>query len=472
MRYERSLLRKLIKALTAPELDESLDNFPAVRSQFADGQDQNARINIILDYFEKNQADLLNLLEAIQERKPETYNNYFNNINKTNKTTLSLSKLTPENSDIELIDKLEDIFSQQDDLFWQCVKQVYQDFLLQLNEPNLDFESDNSTSYLLQLEDWPQKTIMLEFIPRLLAYLSTKYSNQYLETVRILKKIAREYITEDDFTKALRNFKQEYLDINYYLIIEIKDSQSHPNLFQISGWLKTNIADYLKPLKNQHLNLSVQTEEKKTQEQYYEKENIEEIVKNFITQITDIKEIKELIIEFFLPSSLFHWEVDKWKLDSSDKICLGIVHEVRIRSLDRLKPTYQLYKNRWRKKWRNITRCVSPPPQFLTSDINCDTNTLIGQLNDEIIVGLKLTSALKSSHEDIALALYYTGTPIALWFRSEPPEGNGKTELDTLLQHDLLELSKQVRKQRSQPERHISLIWDDPNRLIPHYQLQ
>ncbi|MBW4480039.1 MAG: hypothetical protein KME54_25180 [Tolypothrix brevis GSE-NOS-MK-07-07A] len=481
MKYDRSKFRELIKSLTAQELDESLDSFPSVRNQFTDGQQKYLRDRIILDYFERHQEDFLNFLKAIQECNSEAYNNYVNNLNGSdNKNILPLSGLKVENSDSQLIEELTDIFSQQDDLFWQCVKQVYQDFLWQLNEPDLEFESDNLREHLLlQLEDWTEKTIILEFIPRLLAYLSNKDSNQYLEIVRILQKIVKKHIdiypvmTMDAFKEALRNFKQEYKkssNINY-LIIEIKDSQSHPNLFQISGWLaKNNIPDYLKPLNNQQLR--VETEEKRTQEQYYKKENIEEIVKSFITQITESEEIQELIIEFFLPSSLFGWEVDKWKFDSSNKICLGIVHEVRIRSLDRMKPMYKLYKNRWENKWRYLKRCVSPLPQFLNSDINCNVNTLIGQLQDNKIIGLKLTSALKSNHEEIASALYYSGTPIALWFRSEPPEGDCKTELDNLLQHDLLQLSMQVRQQRSQPERHISLIWDDPNRLIPTYQLK
>ncbi|MEH1823043.1 MAG: hypothetical protein V7L31_28865 [Nostoc sp.] len=488
MKYNREILRQLLTALTDPELYESLDNFPSVRNQFSDNQQKYLKVETILNHFETRQngedeEGFPKFLEVIKRCNNTAYKNYVKRLDSSeDKGVSSLFDLKKGvNLDTKLIDELTNIFPEQDDLFWQCVKQVYQDFLWQLSQPDLELEPDNLSGYLLlQLEDWPEKTIILEFIPRLLAYLSTKYSNQYLKIVRNLQKIANKHIdispvmTIDTLKESLRNFKQEYkksLDINYYLIIEIKDSQSHPNLFQISGWLtKNNIADYLKPLTNQHLRVKI--EENKTQEQYYKKENIKEIVKSFITQITDAQEIQELIIEFFLPSSLFGWEVDKWKFDSSDIICLGIVHEVRIRSLDRLKPMYNLYKNRWENKWRYVKRCVSPLPQFLNSDLNCNVNTLIGQLQDKKIVGLKLTSALKSNHEEIASALYYSGTPIALWFRSEPPEGDCKTELDNLLQHDLSQLSTQVRTQRSQPERHISLIWDDPNRLIPTYQLK
>lgn len=488
MKYNREILRQLLTALTDPEFYESLDNFPSVRNQFSDNQQKYLKVETILNHFEnrqngENEEGFPKFLEVIKRCNNTAYKNYVKCLESSeDKEISSLSDLKKEvNLDTKLIDELTDILSQQDDLFWQFVKQVYQDFLWQLNEPDLEFESYNlRESLLFQLEDWTEKTIILEFIPRLIAYLLTKDSNQYLKIVQDLQKITKKHIdispvlTIDTFREALRNFKQEYkksLDINYYLIIEIKDSQSHPNLFQISGWLtKNNIADYLKPLINKYLR--VEDEENNTQEQYYKKENIEEIVKSFITQITESEEIQELIIEFFLPSSLFGWEVDKWKLDSSNTICLGIVHEVRIRSLDRLKPMYKLYKNRWENKWKYVKRRVIPLPQFLNSDFNCNVNTLIGQLQDKKIVGLKLTSALKSNHEEIASALYYSGTPIALWFRSEPLESDCKTELDNLLQHDLSQLSMQVRTQRSQPERHISLIWDDPNRLIPNYQLK
>lgn len=76
MKYDRSLLRKLIEALTPLELDESLDNFPAVRNQFTDGQAQYLRTKIILDYFEKHEEEIDKLLEAIKKFNLTAYNNY------------------------------------------------------------------------------------------------------------------------------------------------------------------------------------------------------------------------------------------------------------------------------------------------------------------------------------------------------------------------------------------------------------
>jgi hypothetical protein len=481
MKYDRSKLRKLIQALTDQELDQSLDDFFAVRKQFTDGQTKYLREKIILDYFENRQEDFLNFLKAIEECNPGNYNNYVNNFNGSeNQKSLSLSGLKLENSDSKLIDELTDIFSQQDDLFWQRVKQVYQDFLLQQNEPDLESESDNLSEYLLsELEDWTEKTIILEFVPRLAAYLLTKYSNEYRETVKKLKQIINKDIPSfkdirDNFRENIRRFKQEYNKSSAYLIIVIKESKSYPNLFQISGWLATdeiikNPELDLIPLSNQDLALIFK--DNKVLETFYNLEQVKEIVRYYLVQINSNREIERLIIEFFLPSSLLCWDVEQWEVNTQEQIFWKSLYEVRIRSLDRLELKYRDCNKLWKKKWVCVKKCVTPSPKFLTNDFKGDVD-LIGLLKNEEIVGLKMNSALESGHERIASALYYSGTPIALWFRSEPPEGDCENELNRLLKGELLKLSERVFHERHQPKRHISLIWDDPNRLIPTYQLK
>ncbi|MFK0731824.1 MAG: hypothetical protein ACIWVG_11790, partial [Gloeotrichia echinulata HAB0833] len=227
MKYERSLLRKLIKALTPLELDESLDNFPAVRNQFTDGQAQDLRINIILDYFERHQEKIDKLLEAIKECNSEAYNNYVSELE-----SLSSPILTKElNLDSDLINELKAIFRQQDKSFWQCAKRVYEDFLLGLDQDDLVHESGNLSEDLLSdLGDWSEETIILEFVPRLAAYLSTQDINQYRTLVDQVKQIAKynirrlKNITIDDFNQRLKHFRKDYktsLD-KAYLLIKIK----------------------------------------------------------------------------------------------------------------------------------------------------------------------------------------------------------------------------------------------------------
>ncbi|NEU78687.1 hypothetical protein [Nostoc sp. UIC 10630] len=180
MKYNREILRQLLTALTDPELYESLDNFPSVRNQFSDNQQKYLKVETILNHFETRQngedeEGFPKFLEVIKRCNNTAYKNYVKRLESSeDKEISSLSDLKKGvNLDTKLIDELTNIFPEQDDLFWQCFKQVYQDFLWQLSQPDLELEPDNLSGYLLlQLEDWPEKTIILEFIPRLLAYLS------------------------------------------------------------------------------------------------------------------------------------------------------------------------------------------------------------------------------------------------------------------------------------------------------------
>ncbi|BBD63133.1 protein of unknown function DUF900, hydrolase-like (plasmid) [Nostoc sp. HK-01] len=92
MKYERSKFRKLIEALTPQELNESLDDFPAVRNQFTDGQEKYLRNRIILDYFEKHQEEIDKLLEAIKQCNLTAYNKYASELNSSEN---SEEKLVP-----------------------------------------------------------------------------------------------------------------------------------------------------------------------------------------------------------------------------------------------------------------------------------------------------------------------------------------------------------------------------------------
>ena len=175
-----------------------------------------------------------------------------------------------------------------------------------------------------------------------------------------------------------------------------------------------------------------------------------------------------MIIEFFLPSSLIYLDVEKWEDDPVTQISLGLVHEVRIRCLDRQNLKYRHHIQKWKNKWKVVKTCNRPLEQFLSSHSTCDANTLTGQLQKK--VGLKLKSSIKSGHTGIVSALYFTGTLIALWFRSDPPDGDCEAKLDRMLHEHLLHLPNLVFNERCDHQHHLTLIWDDPNRLTPTYE--
>ena len=257
-----------------------------------------------------------------------------------------------------------------------------------------------------------------------------------------------------------------------YLMIAIAEKSAYPNFFHISGWLATdailsNPDLNLIPLEIQKLGVAIHGAE--SQEGLYTLEDLKEITRDFKIQVArSSNQIEDLIIEFFLPSTLIYLDVEKWEDDPATRICLGSVHEVRIRCLDRQNLKYRDQIKKWKNKWKDVKKCNKPLEQFLSSHSTCDANTLTGQLQKK--VGLKLKSSLKSGHIGIVSALYYTGTPIALWFRSDPPDGDCEAKLDRMLQEHLLNLPNLVFNERCNYQHHLSLIWDDPNRLTPTYE--
>ncbi|MEA5582910.1 hypothetical protein VB620_16360 [Nodularia harveyana UHCC-0300] len=467
MKYDRPKLRTLINSLTASELDEALDYFPAVRNQFTDGQEKNKRVNIILDYFEKHQEEFDSFLEAIKKCNLTAYNRYV---------------LISNNTDSKLIEELTDILPQQDDLFGRCVKRAYQDFILQLANDD-DLNSESLDEILDILKEYDKQLVILQFISRLVACILIRDSIKYKSIIDKIKKVARanflKYgINQTDFTKKINHFKKKYQESSNisYLMVSIKDNNAYPNTFQISGWLASdeiikNSESDLIPLNNQHS--GVNFEECQVTENLYALEQIQEIVRNYQRQINCIREVDKLIIEFFLPASLLCLDVDKWIADPKHQILWGSLYQVRIRSLDRLSIQYRDRKEIWKRKWIAVQKCKNPSQQFVSSYSNCNADTLVRRLQDEKFVGLKLSSVLKSDYVSIASALYYTGTPIALWLRCDPQDGDCKTQLNKLLEVEhLLQLPNQIFEQRCKSNQHISLIWDDPNRVTPNYQLK
>ncbi|MGF1490357.1 MAG: NB-ARC domain-containing protein, partial [Prochloraceae cyanobacterium] len=79
MKYHRPSLRKLINSLTQQKLEEYLDHFAEIRNNFTDGQAQNFRVKIILDYFEKEKDKFSSFLKAIENNNRQKYNEYIKN---------------------------------------------------------------------------------------------------------------------------------------------------------------------------------------------------------------------------------------------------------------------------------------------------------------------------------------------------------------------------------------------------------
>ncbi len=103
MKYDRPKFRQLIKALTTQELDESLDDFPAVRNEITDGQQKYLRDRIILDYFEKHQEEIDKLLAAIKECNLTAYNKYVSELKSSENSQPKLAQIVPEDKKCDIL---------------------------------------------------------------------------------------------------------------------------------------------------------------------------------------------------------------------------------------------------------------------------------------------------------------------------------------------------------------------------------
>lgn len=203
MRYNRNILRKIIKDLTDPEFDESLDDFPRVRNQFTRGMDKNDKVKVILDYFEKTPKEFNQFLIDIKKCNSTAYENYISQLEK-----IQIEKFQkPFNKT-----SLEPILPQEDNFFWQCANQVYQDFLLELGEsyPYLDENPNNLDNLLWELENLSEQEVVEKFITRLIAYLSVCCLEKYRDHLGELRKWTTDKIGLPIFQNQYGQFKKEY----------------------------------------------------------------------------------------------------------------------------------------------------------------------------------------------------------------------------------------------------------------------
>lgn len=203
MKYDRKILRKIIKYLTDPEFDESLDGFPRVREQFTRGMDKNHKITIILNYFENTRLEFNKFLDDIKDCNSTVYENYISQLEEPH-------NLFNKTSDVINIEELEKILPQEDNFFWQCVEQVYQEFLFELDESNVDENPKNLLALLWELELLSEQEVIQKFITRLIAYLSVCHSERYQNNLRKLRKWTIGKIEREIFRNQLKRFTQEY----------------------------------------------------------------------------------------------------------------------------------------------------------------------------------------------------------------------------------------------------------------------
>jgi hypothetical protein len=272
-------------------------------------------------------------------------------------------------------------------------------------------------------------------------------------------------------------------ELESYLIVTIHPEED-PTKFLINAWLiednqaiaNGNLEGFKNLLENQDYQFGVNCRIHEVEQQ----------LNRFLDKALDLLEDKtcRLTLEVFLPKHLMLTAVDRWKITfdkTDDDICFGVDYPLRLRSQERLDPTYRKkYKNLWQQQWNRVMMLLNQNPSldlFETLEELENINWKKIKLNLENKIGLKLAcSPAQAKLNDLFTAILRSATPIAIWTRCDRPNPNCGAIIDQLLcSQPLGQLSESIHRLRKEADAetddhiglHLSLLWEDPHRIPP-----
>lgn len=180
---------------------------------------------------------------------------------------------------------------------------------------------------------------------------------------------------------------------------------------------------------------------------------------------------EQVILEFILPLTMLSLDIDNWR-DKENK-ALGHDYRVTVRSQDRIR------KKRWQRFWKPITN-----DNLLLRQ--CAQVICLKQLENteasQLVLEAKANATsviFKFSPQDHGLIGQYIseGLPVLLWPRLSCGVAGNDYDIDELFAEKCLpNLPKAVQEARcwneQQVGRHLTLLWDDKDRLPPTVNLQ
>jgi len=203
---------------------------------------------------------------------------------------------------------------------------------------------------------------------------------------------------------------------------------------------------------------------------------------------SSMEEIGDVTIEFVLPRELLGHEVDQWPVVLTGlRHEIGIDYPVVVRSLDRIRNP--MVRARWLRRWRHMLAFGGTARaelvqwlQWRQADHNANHGPVL-TLGEEWPVCLIVSFAAEPGPLPTAIvAGLGAGMPVMLWCRDR--RGAAQFEADIPQQmyaRPLLDLPALVLRLRQEAARHgpvsdhlgrhLSLLWDDPDRLPPENPL-
>ncbi|TVP61336.1 MAG: hypothetical protein EA343_14510 [Nodularia sp. (in: Bacteria)] len=333
-------------------------------------------------------------------------------------------------------------------------------------------QADTLEDILENLQDIPKGNKKFTYIEEFVAYLSI--DSQVPQSLsQELQEWGKKYI--NNFDQLIRDIQSDdnldNQETKSYLLIQVKPKTDKLDRFYIYAWLIPDIRHYKPEVGDGFKQVSVSKLSQKT----FTLQNIPKIVDLLLEDISS-EFLGKLTVEFFLPYKLLNHTVDSFiRVEFGTAESIGKKYKVVVRANERLQRNYP-YKGIWFNKWQTVKQVYNS---------QCKQGLVSGNHSQEVIRkkldtanGIILINIPKStSIETIFSYILITATPIALWLRKELENQNltQQSAINSLLDCCIQELPDRVKEQRlDAPEshndhigHHISLVWEDPERLTP-----
>jgi hypothetical protein len=277
-------------------------------------------------------------------------------------------------------------------------------------------------------------------------------------------------IPESDIPKLLKGQKTVAKNQNSYLVLQIEtsgnvlngeqryllqawfdqDNDGVPERFDISGELKND---------------------------NYSKQELKAVFTELIRKCRQRVKNGSLVIECFVTRELLSLDFECWEYEEyKDDTQLKRVFPVHIRCATRLEYPLDL-KLKWQTKWKNIQAKLEPLDVHQDREAVNDPERYFSQ--DTTLWANLCTSSEKDLDQLFKKVLKF-GIPVAIWSRChrQPSHRGDINDLIAECKGNIFDLPSQVRVRRNNaPSKvnedsenlghHLSLLWDDPDRLPP-----
>ncbi|MEA5463625.1 VMAP-C domain-containing protein [Leptothoe sp. PORK10 BA2] len=225
------------------------------------------------------------------------------------------------------------------------------------------------------------------------------------------------------------------------------------------------------------------------------RDTLPDLVQACLSEVLD-KSPQRLMLHLILPLAWLHQSCDRWPLMNcsssgvlellDDEIRIGERFCCAVRITERLNPDMlKMFREPWQDKWKQLESLKRSDlcTAFVPGDGVTPGRELRAKLSPTISVGLKLSTVYdESQYPKLFATLIATGTPAALWLRSDQFANtvSAATDLDGLLNCRISTLPEAIKQCRSDAlalaedahiGHHLSFLWDDPNLVPPSTQL-